>query len=369
MTEPLSSSPQWRQHPVAVYGLVFWNRAMVRNLLPQTDRDISFHRKFDKALAWAEQAGGSIIGWSSRVTQTHRAMAREAGIQLLNMEDGFVRSVGLGAGLTPATSLIIDQRGIYYDPAEPSDLEELLQNHDVTQAEAARGEALRQQLCALRVSKYNLAGSVRAVFPSTDKVKILVPGQVSDDAAILKTHCASLDLAKGGNPNLLLLKRARADNPDAFLVFKPHPDIEAGLRKGHIPEAQALTVCDAIAQDGDILDLIEQCDRLETISSLSGFEALLRGKKVITHGQPFYAGWGLTQDHSPLARKARQRSLGELVFLALVAYSSYVHPLSKQPCEAEEAIAALAALRDSGQHQWRRKAGLGLAWIAERLGL
>lgn len=359
----------WQCRPVAIFGLVFWNRTMVRQLLPQPNNRISFHRTFEGALVTAQKTGGSIIGWSSRVTGKHRSLAREKGIVLLNMEDGFVRSVGLGAGLTPATSLIIDQRGIYYDPGQPSDLEDLLNSRDVTEAELARGEALRQQLCDLRISKYNLAGPRNEAFTRTDKVRILVPGQVSDDAAIRKTGCESLDLDSGANPNLLLLKRVRSDNPDAFILFKPHPDVQAGLRKGHVADSDALIFCDAVAKDGDILDLVDQCDRLETISSLSGFEALLRGKPVVTHGQPFYAGWGLTEDHSPVARRKRTRKLAELVFLALVAYSAYVHPITSEPCEAEEAIAGLAQFRENDKHQWRRKVGLALAWVAERLGL
>ena len=39
---------------------------------------------------------------------------------------------------------------------------------------------------------------------------------------------------------------------------------------------------------------------METMTSLAGFEALLRGKPVTTHGQPFYAGWGLTEDICPV---------------------------------------------------------------------
>ena len=38
------------------------------------------------------------------------------------------------------------------------------------------------------------------------------------------------------------------------------------------------------------------------MTSLTGFDALLRGKRVVTYGQPFYAGWGLTEDRCGVAR-------------------------------------------------------------------
>jgi len=53
------------------------------------------------------------------------------------------------------------------------------------------------------------------------------------------------------------------------------------------------------------------------MTSLSGFEALLRDKKVVTYGSPFYAGWGLTEDHAVTERRCRRRTLEELIYLAL----------------------------------------------------
>ena len=35
-------------------------------------------------------------------------------------------------------------------------------------------------------------------------------------------------------------------------------------------------------------------DEVHTLTSLTGFEALLRGIEVHAYGGPFYAGWGLT---------------------------------------------------------------------------
>ena len=61
------------------------------------------------------------------------------------------------------------------------------------------------------------------------------------------------------------------------------------------------------------------------MTSLSGFEALLRLKKVFTYGLPFYAGWGLTNDKMSCSRRTRKRSIDELVYLTLIAYPRYLH--------------------------------------------
>jgi capsular polysaccharide export protein len=71
-------------------------------------------------------------------------------------------------------------------------------------------------------------------------------------------------------------------------------------------------------------------------TSLAGFEALLRGKKVITYGVPFYAGWGLTRDlASPLDRRNANRNIDELVAAALLLYPRYLDPITGLPCPPE----------------------------------
>jgi len=144
-------------------------------------------------------------------------------------------------------------------------------------------------------------------------------------------------LSGGANcTNLELIAKARALEPDAWIVYKPHPDVEAGHRKGHVPDAEALRHANAIERKAPITALIDQVDALHVITSLAGFEALLRGKDVTTHGQPFYAGWGLTRDLGPKnPRRNRRRSLDELVAATLIGYPRYVDPVTRLPCPPE----------------------------------
>ena len=45
-----------------------------------------------------------------------------------------------------------------------------------------------------------------------------------------------------------------------------------------------------------------------------------RGRRVATYGQPFYAGWGLTVDLAPPARRGRLLTLDELVAGVLLLF-------------------------------------------------
>lgn len=164
--------------------------------------------------------------------------------------------------------------------------------------------------------------------------RILVPGQVEDDASIL-TGAGAI------RTNRDLLRIARTAHPEAVIIYKPHPDVEAGLRTGDVGDISGLA--DLVAENADPLALLDAVDEVWTMTSLLGFEALLRGLKVTTLGAPFYAGWGLTSDRGnvPERRSARPGLLG-LVHASLIDYPRYFDPVTGLPCPVEVAVERLA---------------------------
>lgn len=64
-----------------------------------------------------------------------------------------------------------------------------------------------------------------------------------------------------------------------------------------------------------------------------GFEALLAGKPVTCFGQPWYAGWGLTDDRHPqsalLSARRGSATLEELFAAAYLRYCRYIDPREK----------------------------------------
>jgi capsular polysaccharide export protein len=104
----------------------------------------------------------------------------------LRVEDGFLRSRGLGARLVPPLSLVQDDLGIYYDPTRESRLERLIaEAARLTPAAAEAGRAADRHADPRGITKYNLAPEP-AAGPAGDREIILVPGQVEDDASILR---------------------------------------------------------------------------------------------------------------------------------------------------------------------------------------
>ncbi|HEY0200229.1 MAG TPA: hypothetical protein VGC24_00905, partial [Burkholderiaceae bacterium] len=63
--------------------------------------------------------------------------------------------------------------------------------------------------------------------------------------------------------------------------------------------------------------------------------------QVVTYGRPFYAGWGLTTDIYPPARRGRQLSLEQLVAGTLILYPHYIDPVTLLPCGPEHLIERL----------------------------
>ena len=233
-----------------------------------------------------------------------------------------MRSAGLGSDLSAPASWVFDQQGLYFDPQRPSDLELLLTAAEFTALELTRASALRQALIDTRLSKYNVGD--RAQLPDISAAKgrrvILVPGQVPGDAS-LRLGC------RGAATNAELLARVRRDYPDAYILYKPHPDLLRGNRLGDRRPIDPRDYDRLLIKPG-ILPCLEVADEVHTMTSLVGFDALLRGLPVHTYGWPFYAGWGLTMDHQSRAPRARRLTLDALVAGALLRYPRYVNPVT-----------------------------------------
>ncbi len=328
-----------RPRSVAV-GISRWKASRVAQFLDGPDGPPVFVASRTAAVAEAARIGGQVVAWETRMPARLPADCAAAGVPLLRMEDGFLRSVGLGAAFLPGASAVLDGRGIYYDPREPSDLETILATATFPADLLARAAALRARVVAERLSKYNVGRPEALDAIPQGRTVVLVPGQVEDDASIL---LGSVRVST----NLGLLEAARARNPDAFLIFKPHPDVVAGLRRGAVEQAAARRHADLVLPDAGIADLLDRVDAVETMTSLAGFEALMRGKRVTVHGRPFYAGWGLSEDLDPPARRTRRLTLDALVAGALILYPRYLDPVTGLRCPPEILIERLAAGRDA----------------------
>ncbi len=369
-----------------IFGARRWKRSLLRPFFPP-DARLRFRRATRRAVAEAKRRGDRLYVWASREPDWLAGAAAETGLTLTRIEDGFLRSAGLGSNFAPPLSLVFDDAGIYFDPARESGLERILSDPEFPPPEL-RAEAgrLRALIVEGGLSKYNIyraancpsplegegrnIASMRAIFqvggglgtapPTRSKSStsgdlplkgggeintaacagrtILVPGQVEDDASIRRG-------APKIKRNLDLLAAVRAAAPDATILYKPHPEIEAGNRRGAVSISDARRYADRVLAGWDAASALALADEVHTMTSLMGFEALLRGIPVTTYGLPFYAGLGLTTDRLAWPRQRRMVDLDSLVAASLLIYPNYRIPDTTHPADAFAAAAWLARRR------------------------
>jgi len=320
-----------------VYALDFsrWKHRPLRLCFP--DDEVHFVSGIESV-----PDGAVLAVWGMRAVPG----AAERGISVVRIEDGFLRSVGLGTDLIRPLSWVVDRCGMYFDSTRPSDLEMLLAGTIFPNELLERAAAFRERVVTAGLTKYNVGKSAWRRPQDVPRV-ILVPGQVESDASIAYG-------APGIKSNLGLLQAVRAANPDAHVLYKPHPDVVAGMRAQGNGEDEATCWCDELVVDAAMGDLLREIDEVHCLTSLAGFEALLRGKNVTCYGHPFYAGWGLTTDVIPVLRRTRRLSLDELVAGALILYPCYMSRKRNEVVSPEEALDELV--------EWLTQSGGDTAW-------
>lgn len=305
-------------------GFRRWKAANLKPMLSLDGASVYFVPDAEAASRMSLGTSDRLVFWGRTPPPGLAALAEATQARLVRVEDGFVRSVGLGSDLIRPQSLVLDETGLYFDPTQPSDLENMLNTQCVTPEDMQRARYVRQFMVSNGLTKYNLEPRRPVQWASNGRRVVLVPGQVEDDASI-RFGCTTV------KTNASLLEAARLAQPDAFVVYKPHPDVLSGNRAGRVALEEAMRWADHIETGASVVSCLDACDEVHTMTSLTGFDALLRGKKVVTYGQPFYAGWGLTHDRAgdsgeatpAFVRRARRLTLDELVACTLLHYPIY----------------------------------------------
>lgn len=234
---------------------------------------------------------------------------------------------------------ILDDLGYYYDARQPSRLELKLNDRDyeLTDAQLARAKGLIQRIKSERLTKYNRnAGRGTAVALKPNAVVVI--DQTPHDASIKFGGAEKRTITD-------MVAAAVRENPGLPVYFKRHPD-NVKTNRNILP---ATARVELLPDDADVTQVLDQCSSVYVVASQVGFEALLRGKKVVTFGMPFYAGWGLTDDRQQFSRRTRKRTVEELLYMACIDMSVYVDPSSGKLIEIEEAFDLIRSFRDSDQ--------------------
>lgn len=285
----------------------------------------------------------TMLGWGDRGPA--RLAATVAGIlrrPLLRLEDGFLRSVGLGKAGAPTVSIIRDTLGMHFDAHRPSDIELLISRSvEDKGARRLRAATLVETIIQNRLDKYNLSPDPQAD-PDSLTGKVLLVDQVYGDRSIVGAGASQRSF-------VAMLDAALATFDQDRIVVKTHPDVMNGYARGNMTEVARARGVRLFDRQVGIDDLAGRISAVFTVSSTIGFEALMRGIPVSTFGMPFYAGWGLTEDHAggPVADRARARRQARPEMLDLVAavfldYTRFGDPWHGTALAPEEGIALLS---------------------------
>ncbi|SSW66976.1 hypothetical protein AGI3411_02856 [Achromobacter agilis] len=293
-----------------------WKAENVRPFLGLNPDQVHFVPHAQAAQDLVPNSNDRLIVWGASPSAATADLAQGSGATLLRMEDGFIRSVGLGSDFVPPHALVLDSQGLYFDARQAHDLEALLNTRTFTPHDNERAEKVRRLIVDNALTKYNIEPTQEPAWQARGRHIVLVPGQVEDDASI-RYGCGPV------RDNLSLIQAARQAHPDAYIVYKPHPDVAVRNRKGRVHSSDALRYADYIETTVSIISCLDACHEVHTMTSLSGFDALLRNKTVVVYGMPFYAGWGLTQDRMPTPRRDRKLTLNELVAGVMLHYPIY----------------------------------------------
>ncbi|WEX74937.1 capsular biosynthesis protein [Sinorhizobium numidicum] len=333
-------------HLPQVAGKAWWPRRgaslgatfFVRQALPWLD-----HYFGDQPLTSTLAPGiEGIVSWGGRLpAKSAMAIARLRRLPHWHLEDGFLRSVGLGKDGAPSLSIVVDDLALPVDASTPSRLE-LLIAQAAGGAQDISGKHIRERMVRYKLSKYNNLPHRQPSIEASNRRRILLVDQVLGDV--------SVERALGSRHSFdRMLTDALASG--AQCVVRTHPDVMAGYRKGYITERAARTAGVVLLVDKvSVASILDVVDEVWTVSSQVGFDALLREVPVRCYAVPFYAGWGLTEDRTgsgakaALVRRSTARpSVDQLAAAALDAYPSYRNPSNWEPMDVFAAIDLLAA--------------------------
>jgi len=268
------------------------------------------------------------LGWGYKKSGLEAMQTKKC----LLLEDGFIRSVGLGVEGYPAFSIVEDDSGMHYDAFKETRIERLLNSYDFDNEILNLADEAIELLKKYKISKYNLSPMLLPQkVKDTKGEKILIIAQTAGDNSLKYGRAYEFE------PKDIILS-ALEENPNSTVFVKVHPDVLTGKRESSIDIDLATKYCEVITENTNPLMLIEEFDKVYTQTSQMGFEALLFDKHVVTFGMPFYSGWGITDDRLINERRKRKLTFKEVFAAAYILYSKYYNPYKKRECDIIETI-------------------------------
>ncbi|KZL13851.1 hypothetical protein [Pseudovibrio sp. Ad26] len=332
-----------RQHIILTNVLQWKRRAIAEYFLDNFDQTIHFVEnntsKIDIERFLRDKTEPIVAVWGYGGNKHLLKAAKKKKWEVWRLEDGFIRSVGLGVQYAPLASFILDKTGgLYFDPRVPSQVERILNDTIFSEEQRQFARNCIAEVTSKNITKYNLSENGCKDVKLPDKPLILVFGQFEGDAS-LKYGGGQFKL------NTDLIDLALIENPDAAIIYREHPDITSGLRPSKSDVTPYLDRIQLLPSDYPVWLHLPKFDKVYVITSLAGFEAAIRGAKVRVAGSPFYAGWGITQDLEEHPRRKKARSVEEVFYAAYLKGAIYLNPGTGKTTNFEDTLQYVQAMK------------------------
>ncbi|MEA2019601.1 MAG: capsular polysaccharide biosynthesis protein, partial [Campylobacterota bacterium] len=267
------------------------NYTISKQLIKNTKNflDIKYYSIIDRFLG----KSGVFYGWGRKKSGNKAIeLSKKDNISFRLLEDGFIRSLGLGVDKSPTFSIVEDDIGIYYDATTSSKLENILNNYDFKSDENLISEA-KKAIALIKthhISKYNNSIDIKEnYFNSKDEKRVLIIAQTAGDSSL---KYGMLDDFTTED----MIKDALLENIDSGIYLKVHPDVLSGKKSSDIDIKSLDKRVKVITENLNPISLLKKFDKVYTKTSGMGMEALIVGCKCVCYGMPYYAGWGITID-------------------------------------------------------------------------
>lgn len=310
------------------FGFSEWKYSIFKKIF---DEDIIFITQND---ANTEEFFSSFVGksklfkgiyvWSYFEPFWLVSYCKNVGIDFYRVEDGFMRSIGLGASRVNPRSLIFDNSGyLFFDAIRDSALHKIIRGADFSDS-LFSSDNLKEKFIEANVSKYNLKNNTRELIPNDC---ILVIGQNERDLSILKSGSIF-------STNESLLRHVMKIRDGQKIIYKSHPDVlnNPSLRTSFPENISGVQVVHNL---GILLRNAHKVREVHTISSLLGFEFMLRNVSVYCYSRTWYSGWGLSHDCYHSNDENLGIGIDELFISAYILYPIYYAQDYNQMCFEE----------------------------------
>ncbi|HIM76350.1 MAG TPA: hypothetical protein EYM48_09365 [Campylobacterales bacterium] len=223
---------------------------------------------------------GVFYGWGRKKSGLKAMkLAKKHNTSFILLEDGFIRSLGLGVEGSPSFSLIEDDIGVYYDATVPSKLENILNTYDFTSDEKLMEDACRAigLIVEHHISKYNDSKEVDSGFrikygitnfksgmTENDENRVLVVAQTAGDASLKYGMIDDYSTDE-------MIDAAISENPNATVYLKVHPDVLSAKKKSDIDIETAKKKCIIIEENVNPISLLNHFSKVYTKTSGMGF--------------------------------------------------------------------------------------------------